>query len=110
MALPEFVHQLGPLVLKGFVGIVLTGLLGILMYPFRKINKEWKALRGSIEDTHTELTQQRTNCLATLQKQGEEQIILLTRTVSALDGVRLDLAEQTGYLRASTPRRRTAKK
>lgn len=85
------------------------------MWPFRKAHKEWTSLKENIEATHKELVQQRTNCLVTLQSQGATQIELLGKTVAALDGVRLDLAEQTGYLRAPMaipPRRRrvTAKK
>lgn len=111
MATPDLVSQLGPLVYKTVVGLVLTGLLGVIMWPFRKARKEWSALKVNIEATHKELVQQRTNCLTTLQEQGAEQIALLVKTVSALDGVRLDLAEQTGFLRAGVaplPRRRRA--
>lgn len=97
----DFVTQLGPTVLKWIMGIVLTGLLGVFMWPFRKAHTEWTALKKNIEATHNELVQQRTNCLSTLQTQGATQIDLLGKTVAALDGVRFDLAEQTGYLRAS---------
>ena len=82
------------------------------MWPFRKARKEWAELKKEQSDIHAELVQQRTNCLATLQTQGARQIELLGKTVDILSGVRLDLAEQTGFIRAGAMpmRRRTAKK
>lgn len=110
---PEFWNQLGPVVTKTIVGLVISGLLGVIVWPLKKAKKEWVGLKDSIANAHSELVKQRTNCLGTLQAQGETQIALLSKTVAALDGVRLDLAEQTGYLRASAAqpvRRRAAKK
>ena len=98
--------QLTPLVYKTLVGIALTGLLGVFMWPFRKARKEWVALKNEQASIHAELVQQRTNCLTTLQQQGESQVKLLEKAVAALDGVRIDLAEQTGYLKASVPKTR----
>ena len=102
MAVPvEITSQLAPTIFKWVVGLILTGIFGVIMWPFRKMRTEWKSLKDNIESTHKELVQQRTNCLTTLQSQGAEQIALLGKTVVALDGIRLDLAEQTGYLRAT---------
>jgi len=109
----EVWNQLAPIAFKAFVGLALTSLLGAIMWPFRKARKEWIALKSDIASTHAELVQQRTNCLSTLQAQGVTQIELLGKTVAALDGVRLDLAEQTGCLRTMTAqpiRRRPASK
>jgi len=105
---PEFFNQIGPLALKGLVGLALTGLLGVFMWPFRRARKEWNTLREEQRKIHEELVLQRTNCLATLQTQGATQIELLGKSVEALGGVRLELADQTGYLRAITaqPQRR----
>ena|ERR1022692_4484561 len=108
-------NQLAPLVFKATVGFVITGLLGVIMWPIRKVRKEWSGLTSKLDAVHTELVTQRQNCLGTLQEQGKIKIELLGKTVAALDGVRLDLAEQTGYLRASAclvpvARRRVAKK
>ncbi len=81
------------------------------MYPFRKAKKEWQVLKTAIASTQAELELQRTNCLTTLQSQGEKQVELLGKVSNTLDGVRLDLAEQTGFLRAgATPIRRRSKK
>jgi hypothetical protein len=110
---PELLNQLGPLVFKAVVGIILTGLLGVIMWPFRRARKEWVALKDDISATHKELVQQRTNCLSTLQQQGEKQVELLEKTVEVLNGVRIELATQTGYLSAAQPvlrRRAVAKK
>ena len=109
---PDLWNQVGPSAVKAAVGLIITGLLGVIMWPIKRASKEWKALKEEQASIHTELVRQRENCLTTLQKQGEIQITLLGKMSSTLDGVRLDLAEQTGFLRASaTPlRRRTAKK
>ena len=110
----ELFTQLGPLALKTGIGLALTGLLGVFMWPVRKIKQEWKGVKESLNAVQTELGVQRNNCLATLQSQGDTQIELLGKTVAALDGVRLDLATQTGYMAAQAalelPRRRARKK
>lgn len=107
---PDFWNQIAPSIFKAAVGLVVTGLLGVVMWPFRKAHKEWIALKDEVTATRTELTQQRTNCLSTLQTQGEEQIKLLSKTVEVLEGTRLDIAQQTGYLSAiaAQPARRRA--
>ena len=82
----------------------------MLLWPFRKIRKEWLGLKESVASVHSELSTQRTNCLATLTTQGERQIELLGSTVAALDGVRLDLAQLTGAMTATTVRPARRKK
>lgn len=111
---PELLNQLGPLVFKTVAGLVISGLLGVIVWPVRKAKKEWITLKETLDAVHLELSTQRSNCLATLQSQGAEQIVLLGKTVEVLGGVRLDLAEQTGYLMGGTiqpvRRRRATKK
>ena len=106
-------NQFIPVVLKYAVGLTITGLLGVAMWPVRKIRQEWKGVKESLAAVHEELGIQRSNCLETLQRQGDQQIDLLGKTVAALDGVRLDLATQTGYMAAQAnkevPRRRSKK-
>jgi len=81
------------------------------MWPFRKARSEWTALKDSVAATREELVQQRENHLTHIEMYGKQQTELLTKACEALDGVRLDLKEQTGYLRASiTPVRRTLRK
>lgn len=106
--LSQFLYKVA---ISAVVGVIMT----VVLWPFRKARKEWIALKSEQALIHQELVQQRTNCLTTLQQQGVQQIELLGKTVAALDGVRLDLAEQTGFLRAMTAkpsrlRLRTAKK
>jgi hypothetical protein len=108
-------EQIAPSIVKWIVGLALTGLLGVFLWPFKRMKAEWTEMKKDQVSIHTELVQQRENCLTTLQRQGETQIELLGKTVAALDGVRLDLAEQTGCLRALTAqpprvRRAVAKK
>jgi hypothetical protein len=96
---------------KALVGLLVTGVGALILLPFRKVKKEWISLKDSIASTKAELIQQRTNCLTTLQSQGAEQITLLSKTVDALENVRYELAEQTGFLRAaSLPVRRSRAK
>jgi hypothetical protein len=107
---PELLQMLN----KVAVSILVGATMAILLWPVRKVRKEWDNMKTEQASIHAELVQQRTNCLTTLQSQGVQQIELLGKTVAALDGVRLDLAEQTGYLKAAMVqpirRRRTAKK
>lgn len=107
---PVIISYVYKAVASAAVGVIMA----VILWPFRKARKEWLGLTGKLEAVHTELATQRQNCLSTLQSQGESQIELLGKTVAALDGVRLDLAEQTGCLRAMTAqpprRRRTTKK
>lgn len=106
---PDIWKEIGPALLKTGLGLIVTGMLGVIMWPFRKAHKEWTSMKHDLASVHEELVKQRTNCLTTLQEQGTEQIKLLSKTVEVLDGVRLDLAEQTGYLRAAVdvaPKRR----
>ena len=106
--------QLTPLVYKTIVGLAITGLLGAFMWPFRKARKEWIALKDEQSLIHKELVTQRTNCLQTLQTQGDRQIELLGKVSDTLTGMALSQAEMTGYCKANTgcgiPRRRRAAK
>ena len=112
---PDVLNQVGPLLLKAAAGLAITGLIGALMWPFRAARKEWKALKEEQASIHAELVTQRTNCLTTLQTQGDRQIELLGKVADTLTGMALSQAEMTGYCKANTScaprlRRRTAKK
>lgn len=109
--------MLAPLVLKSVVGLVVTGLVGAFMWPLRKARKEWIILKQEQASIHSELVQQRTNCLTTLQHQGDAQITLLGKMAGTLENIALSQAEMTGYCKANSGigcgpriRRRTAKK
>ena len=101
-----------PYVNKALMTLV-VGVLGYLfMFPFRKAKAEFVSLKETTAKIHEELTQQRTNCLATLSQQGEKQIDLLTKVADTLDGLRLDTQAQTGFIQGlvASPRRSRAKK
>jgi hypothetical protein len=69
------------------------GLAATLLGFFGKL--AWGTVRRDREVLYAireELTLQRTNCLATLQKQGEKQI-------DVLESIDKGMAEQTGYLK-----------
>ncbi len=97
---------------KALVGLALTGLGGLLLWPFKAAKKEWAALKSAVTSTQAELVLQRTNCLATLSSQGEEQVKLLGKVSDTLDGLRLDTQAQTGFLQGMSmaPVRRRSKK
>ena len=114
---PDFASQLGPTVFKSIVGLVISGLLGVIMWPLRKMKSEWNAMKSEQTNIHSELVKQRENCLQTLQTQGDRQIELLGKTVDILGDVRVSIAEMAGYCKANTgiswsskPRRHKAKK
>jgi hypothetical protein len=83
-----------------FFSLLVAGAGALIMWPIRKARTEWLSLRESIAETKNELEHQRTNCLATLQIQGQDQVNLLGKVCTTLDGVRLDLKEQTGFIQA----------
>jgi hypothetical protein len=94
--------------------VVVSLAVGVIMYialwPFKKVRKEWTEFKDEQLAIHSELVRQRENCLNTLQLQGDTQIVLLRNMNNTLDGIRLDLAQQAGFLGASPVRRRPSKK
>ena len=93
---------------KALIGLAATGVAYAMTYPFRFIIKEWRSLKTSISGMHSELVQQRSNHLEHIQDTGQKQVELLTKTTELLDGIRLDLREQTTILRM-VPLRTAAK-
>lgn len=92
------------------VGLLVTILGAVLVWPFKVVKREWNAAKETLAETKAELELQRTNCLSSLQRQGDAQIDLLTKTVSALGDIKVELASQTGYLQASSGRPRQIRK
>lgn len=82
----------------------LAMLTWIVLFPFRHIAKyvrtQWEEKSKLITEVHQELTLQRTNCLFTLQEQGKDQTKALEKVADVLINIRLDLAEQTGHIKA----------
>ena len=99
---PEVNQVIGSYVTKAIVGTVVAGLMGLLLLPLKYVKREWIAIKGQMKATHAELENQRINCLSTLQTQGASQIELLRDSVKTLGDIRVELAEQTGFLRAGT--------
>jgi hypothetical protein len=100
------------IIYKASIGIAVTGVGTLMLWPIRKARSEWVALKDAVIETKKELETQRTNCLATLSQQGATQIEILGKVADTLEGVRLDLKEQTGFIQGLTlsPRKRYAKK
>ena len=100
------------IIYKEAIGLLVAGVGALIMWPYRVAKKEWTSLKETTAKIHEELTQQRTNCLATLSQQGEKQIDLLTKVADTLDGLRLDTQAQTGFIQGlvASPRRSRAKK
>ncbi len=92
---------LGHIADKVFIGFLVAGVGMVLMWPFRKAKKEWHDLKTALASTQTELTHQRENHLTHIEEHSKTQVELLTKMSDTLDGVRLDLREQTGYLKAT---------
>jgi uncharacterized membrane protein YccC len=95
----EVTSLLWPHVVKALIGLALTGLGALLMYPIRAIKKEWANLNKKIEAAQEELVHQRTNCLSTLQAQGEKQVTALDKIADTLSLMHLDQKETLGMLR-----------
>jgi hypothetical protein len=81
----------------------------MLSYPFRAVfnsaKEEWHEKTQLLSEVHQELKQQRTNCLTTLQSQGDQQIKLLEKTVDTLEQIHLGQTEMAGFIKASSSRR-----
>lgn len=70
--------------------VLISVFSGAAMWPIRKITKAYSEVKTSIEELQTELTTQRTNCLATLQTQGAEQIVVLKECATVLRDMHTD--------------------
>jgi hypothetical protein len=77
------------LLYKIFMGIFVAGGIALVTWPFRKLSA-----------IHAELTAQRENHLTHIEAHGKEQVDLLGKMCASLEGVRLDLKEQTGFIQA----------
>jgi hypothetical protein len=79
--------------------ILVTAFIGVITMPFRKVMQAYKEAKAALENISNELLSQRTNCLNTLQNQGEAQITLLTQIGSTLQNIQLDNREMLTHLR-----------
>jgi hypothetical protein len=79
-------------VLRYLLGLACTALLTIAGIVVKQLLQDRKDERQWRANVSRELTLQRTNCLTTLQEQGEKQIELLEKLV-------VGQAEQTGFMK-----------
>jgi hypothetical protein len=75
-------------------------IMAIILWPFRKIKKEWAVLKTEQASIHTELVKQRENHLTHIEEYGKRQIELLGEVSKTLTSMALSQAEQTGYCKA----------
>jgi hypothetical protein len=83
---------------EAFLSIIVAIVGAVAMWPIRKIKEGAKALKTQLDTMQSELVTQRTNCLTTLQNQGERQIELLEKTVDTLEAMHLDQRTLLGKL------------
>ena len=82
------------------ITIMVSAFITAVSYPFRKAKEEWFALTSKLDGVRNELEHQRSNCLTTLQSQGNKQIEVLEKAVEALSDIKLDNREVLTYLRS----------
>ena len=78
--------------------VLVTVFIGALTYPFKKITAAYKETQESLKGIATELAEQRSNCLTTLQGQGVSQIEILKEVASTLRDMHLDQKTLLGRL------------
>lgn len=87
------------------IAIVLSVGGWMILFPVRTLYSKVKEIvdnyKESMKEMKEELITQRTNCLTTLQTQGEEQIKVLNKVSSTLEAMHLAQVEMTGYMKGS---------
>jgi hypothetical protein len=89
---------------SAFAGLAATAIVGILVFPirtfFKNVRDEWRSATQKLAGVEKELNIQRTNCLTTLQQQGDRQVELLEKVSNTLSEMHLDQRESLAYLKA----------
>ena len=108
----EILPVLWPYVLKSLVGLAITGIGALMLYPIRYVKKAYEELLTAVNSTHAELVHQRENHLTHMEASGAEQVKLLSKMSDTLDGVRLDFKEHRAYVQGlvQSPQRPRSKK
>jgi hypothetical protein len=87
----EFVHE-----------IVITVIIAVggsaLMWPFKAVKREFADAKAALGAVQAELASQRTNCLASLTRQGDVQIEVLKEVSGTLKEMHLDQRTLLGRL------------
>jgi len=79
--------------------VLVSAFLGVIAMPFKRIIKAYRETKDKLEDIAKELTAQRTNCLDTLQRQGDAQVALLGKSVEVLSEIKTDMKLTLEHLR-----------
>ena len=102
---------------KAAIGLLVTGLGTLMLFPIRKARAEWVSLKESTAAIQKELETQRINCLSILQTQGDRQIELLEKVAGTLGDISISQSRMTGFCEANAlsaacvrPRKRLSKK
>ena len=78
--------------------LVYAALGGIILWPFKVLKTKVEEFTKQMKNVQDELVTQRTNCLTTLQNQGEVQIKLLEKVSTTLTDMHLDQRTLMGKL------------
>jgi hypothetical protein len=96
MVMPELLYTFRHEVVST---ILVSLFVGSVTMPFRKIMQAYRETKSKLDSISTELTEQRTNCLATLSRQGDKQIELLGKAVEVLGEMHTDSKLMLEHLR-----------
>jgi hypothetical protein len=92
MVIHDFVHEI-------VVSAILAIAGSVAMWPIKKVQKAYKEVTEKLEAVHTELTEQRINCLSNLSRQGDIQIEVLKEVSGTLKEMHLDQRTLLGRLK-----------
>jgi septal ring factor EnvC (AmiA/AmiB activator) len=79
--------------------VLVSVFLGGAMWPIRKVKAAYKETQDALQSISKELSEQRSNCLMTLQQQGDEQVKLLGKAVDVLQEMHTDSKLMLEHLR-----------
>lgn len=104
------VNIIAPLIREGITSVVLGVAGWLLLFPIKalikSIHTRWAKAVTTLDTVQNELVLQRTNCLTTLQSQGNQQIEILEKVASTLDHIRESQVEMVGYMKGRDARER----
>ncbi len=84
---------------SAIAGLFFSFIIWLVLFPMKSIYKDWMKQTERLDAIKTELELQRSNCLTTLQYQGERQIASIDKAVDTLNEIRVGQAELNGVLK-----------
>src|SRR6266704_4411990 len=84
---------------SALAGTAFSFLIWLVLFPLKVAYRDWMKQTERLDSIKSELEVQRTNCLATLQRQGERQIASIDKAVDTLNEIRIGQAELNGVLK-----------